>query len=145
MNQKRNPAKKAVALRCDGSNAPRITAKGHGSVADEIIALAKEHGVPLQENGELAALLAQLELNDEIPRELYLAVAEVLDADLATGDRALGAAGDRFVGLGAAPGHRLSEPVSAYGAERPATWPDYSGAASYLASSRVGLRTARSG
>ncbi len=78
MNDKRKPAKKAVALRYDGSNAPRITAKGHGSVADEIIALAKEHGVPLQENGELAALLAQLELNDEIPRELYLAVAEVI-------------------------------------------------------------------
>ncbi|GAB4288983.1 MAG: hypothetical protein Kow0096_01730 [Thiohalomonadaceae bacterium] len=47
-------------------------------MAEEIIALAREHGVPLHEDRELVALLAQLELDDEIPRELYLAVAEVI-------------------------------------------------------------------
>ncbi|WP_127477489.1 EscU/YscU/HrcU family type III secretion system export apparatus switch protein [Sulfurivermis fontis] len=78
MSQSRTPPKNAVALHYDGKRAPRITAKGRGAVAEEIIALAREHGVPLHEDRELVALLAQLELNDEIPRELYLAVAEVI-------------------------------------------------------------------
>jgi flagellar biosynthesis protein len=78
MKKKRTPAKNAVALHYDGKNAPRITAKGRGSVAEEIIALAAQHGVPLHEDRSLVELLAQLELNDTIPRELYLAVAEVI-------------------------------------------------------------------
>jgi predicted nucleic acid-binding protein len=70
----------------------------------------------------------------------YLALAEVLDADLATSDRALElAAGSRLVDLDGPPAHRLSEPAAAYGSSR-VTWPDYSGAASYLASLRAGLR-----
>jgi flagellar biosynthesis protein len=69
---------KAVALRYDGHDAPRLTAKGQGEIAREIIERARETGVPLQENAELCALLARLELGDEIPRELYVAVAEVL-------------------------------------------------------------------
>lgn len=78
MNDKRPPPKRAVALQYDGRNAPRVTAKGQGSVAEQIIALAQEHGIPLQEDRELVGLLAQLELNNEIPRELYVAVAEVI-------------------------------------------------------------------
>lgn len=78
MSSKHTPPKSAVALRYDGKNAPRLTAKGRGSIAEEIIALAKEHGVPLHEDKELVGLLAQLELYDEIPRELYIAVAEVI-------------------------------------------------------------------
>ena len=70
--------KRAVALHYDGRDAPRLTAKGQGAVADEIIALAREHGIPLQQDPELTALLAQLDLGETIPRELYLAVAEVL-------------------------------------------------------------------
>lgn len=76
--QSRDKPKSAVALRYDGSGAPRITAKGKGVVADEIIALAKESEVPLREDPQLSALLSMLELGDEIPRELYVAVAEVL-------------------------------------------------------------------
>jgi flagellar biosynthesis protein len=68
----------AVALHYDGKNAPRVTAKGTGELAEKIIALAKKHGIPLQENAALAALLAKLELGDEIPEALYLAVAEVI-------------------------------------------------------------------
>jgi flagellar biosynthesis protein len=68
----------AVALHYDGKNAPRVTAKGTGELAEKIIALAKEHDIPLQENAALAALLAKLELGDEIPEALYLAVAEVI-------------------------------------------------------------------
>lgn len=78
MSSKHTPPKSAVALRYDGKNAPRLTAKGRGSIAEEIIALAKEHGVPLHEDKELVGLLAQLELYDEIPRELYIDVAEVI-------------------------------------------------------------------
>lgn len=78
MSDKRKSARKAVALRYDGVNAPRVTATGRGTLAEEIIALAREHGVPLQEDSELVELLAQLELDDEIPRELYIAVAEVI-------------------------------------------------------------------
>lgn len=76
--KKKRPVKSAVALHYDEQNAPRITAKGQGRLAEEIIALAREHDVPLHEDAELGALLSQLELGDEIPRELYIAVAEVL-------------------------------------------------------------------
>ncbi len=78
MNKRHPPPKNAVALHYDGKRAPRISAKGRGAVAEEIIALAEQHGIPLQRDRELVELLAQLELNEEIPRELYLAVAEVI-------------------------------------------------------------------
>ena len=68
----------AVALHYDGKNAPRVTAKGTGELAEKIIALAKQHGIPLQENAALVSLLSKLELGDEIPEALYLAVAEVI-------------------------------------------------------------------
>jgi flagellar biosynthesis protein len=68
----------AVALHYDGSNAPKVTAKGSGDIAEQIIAQAKEHGIPLQENKPLVELLSQLDLGDEIPEALYLAVAEII-------------------------------------------------------------------
>ena len=68
----------AVALFYDGKNAPRLTAKGAGSLAEQIIALALEHEVPLQENTELVALLSLLELGDEIPHDLYVSVAHII-------------------------------------------------------------------
>lgn len=76
--KKKSPDKSAVALHYDEKNAPRITAKGRGSVADEIIALARQNNIPLHQDRELTALLSQLELGEEIPQELYIAVAEVL-------------------------------------------------------------------
>ncbi|WP_111641745.1 EscU/YscU/HrcU family type III secretion system export apparatus switch protein [Marinimicrobium alkaliphilum] len=69
---------KAVALYYDGSSAPQVTAKGYGEVAEEIIAIAAEHGVPLQDNGALVDLLVNLELGDEIPEALYIAVAHII-------------------------------------------------------------------
>lgn len=69
---------KAVALYYDGSSAPQVTAKGYGAVAEEIIAIAAEHGVPLQDNGALVDLLVNLELGDEIPEALYVAVAHII-------------------------------------------------------------------
>ena len=68
----------AVALRYEGKGAPRVTAKGRGQTAERILALAQEHGIPLREDPDLVYLLSQLDLGDEIPATLYLAVAEVI-------------------------------------------------------------------
>lgn len=68
----------AIALNYDGENAPRLTAKGRDELAQRILSLAKEHDVPLHEDAELAALLSQIPLGEEIPESLYRAVAEVI-------------------------------------------------------------------
>lgn len=68
----------AVSLRWDGDGAPKVTAKGRGEVAANIIAVAKEHKIPIREEPELVAMLATLELNQEIPEALYAAVAEII-------------------------------------------------------------------
>ena len=68
----------AVALKYDGENAPKVTAKGSQDIAEQIIQVAKKHNVPLSENKELVTLLSTLELGEEIPEVLYLAVAEVI-------------------------------------------------------------------
>ncbi len=68
----------AVALHYDGKEAPRITAQGTGELAEQIIALAKEHGIPLQEDAALVSLLSKLDLGDEIPQTLYMAAAEII-------------------------------------------------------------------
>lgn len=68
----------AVALRYDGKSAPRVTAKGEGLIAQQIIKVAQEHGIPLQQDEKLTELLAQVKLNKEIPPSLYVAVAQML-------------------------------------------------------------------
>ena len=68
----------AVALLYDGENAPRITAKGEGEVARQILELAREHGIPLEGDAELAEVLSQIPLGEEIPEALYRAIAEVI-------------------------------------------------------------------
>ncbi|MDZ7754155.1 MAG: EscU/YscU/HrcU family type III secretion system export apparatus switch protein [Gammaproteobacteria bacterium] len=78
MTEKRKGLPSAVALQYDGRAAPRVTAKGRGKVAEHILELAAEAGVPVQEDPELTLLLAQVELGDEVPRELYVAVAQVI-------------------------------------------------------------------
>jgi flagellar biosynthesis protein len=74
------PAKRhlAVALHYDRTGAPRVVAKGKGSLGAKIIEVAKEHGIPIEENEVLAGALSNVEIGDEIPAELYKAVAEVL-------------------------------------------------------------------
>jgi len=71
-------ARRAIALEYDGAAAPRITAIGQDRLAEQIVALAREHGVPLVENAELAGLLGRLELGDEIPETLYLCIAQII-------------------------------------------------------------------
>jgi flagellar biosynthesis protein len=78
MNRVLNPPDIAVALHYDGQAAPRVTAIGQRAMAEQIIALAQEHGVPLHTDADLAETLAGIPLGEEIPRELYLAVAEVV-------------------------------------------------------------------
>ena len=68
----------AVALEYDGDSAPVVSAHGVGEIAEKIKQIAKDHGVPLQQDNELVEILAQLELGDEIPENLYRAVAEVI-------------------------------------------------------------------
>lgn len=69
----------AVALAyAPGDAAPRVVAKGRGLIADEIILRAKEHGVFVHESPELVTLLMQVDLDDHIPPQLYVAVAELL-------------------------------------------------------------------
>jgi len=68
----------AVALHYDGEGAPRVTATGRGVLAEAIVQSARDHGVPIQENAPLAEMLAQVDLDERIPEELYRAVAEVL-------------------------------------------------------------------
>jgi len=68
----------AVALKYDGKNAPKVTAKGEGITAEQILAIAEQHNIPLQTEPELARILAHVPLGDEIPNELYTAVAEVI-------------------------------------------------------------------
>ena len=73
-----NPPDIAVALSYDGKKAPRVTAKGTGLTAERIIGLAKENNIPLYTDVALVKVLSKMSLGDEIPRELYLAIAEVI-------------------------------------------------------------------
>lgn len=68
----------AVALHYDKKGAPRVIAKGKGTIGAKIIELAKAHDIPIEENEVLAGALSHVEIGDEIPEELYKAVAEVL-------------------------------------------------------------------
>ena len=68
----------AVALHYDRSGAPRVVAKGRGSLGEKIIEVARANNIPIEENEVLAGALSHVELGDEIPAELYKAVAEVL-------------------------------------------------------------------
>lgn len=78
MNKKNEPPAKAVALKYDFDSAPKVVAKGEGQIADKIIEIAEEHGVTLYQDSELVKLLSRIEVDDEIPSNLYQAVAVVL-------------------------------------------------------------------
>lgn len=72
------PPRIAVALEYDGQSAPRVTAKGRGELAERIIETAREHDVAVEQNAILAQALAAVELDDQIPEELYRATAQVI-------------------------------------------------------------------
>ena len=76
----REPPRRAAALRYDRASGrpPKVVAAGSGAVADRIVERAREAGVPVREDAGLAEALARLELEAEIPPELWVAVAETL-------------------------------------------------------------------
>ncbi|MBW3539152.1 MAG: EscU/YscU/HrcU family type III secretion system export apparatus switch protein [Planctomycetes bacterium] len=73
-------ATQAVALRYDESvdQAPRLTAKGEGYVAEQILEVARQHGIPIQQDRNLVQVLSLLELDEEVPPLIYNAVAQIL-------------------------------------------------------------------
>lgn len=80
--KKNNPrrTKSAVSLRYDSrtSVAPKVTAKGKGQIAENIIALAQEHNIPVQQDPDLIEVLSQVDIDQEIPPAVYQVVAELL-------------------------------------------------------------------
>ncbi len=72
--------KKAIALKYEKEkdNAPKVVAKGKGVVAQKIIEIAEENGIYIKEDPELVEILSTLDIYEEIPEELYKAVAEIL-------------------------------------------------------------------
>jgi flagellar biosynthesis protein len=68
----------AVALHYEYPGTPKVVAKGSGAIAEAIIKLAQEHQVAVEKNAELAAALSAVELDENIPIELFKAVAQVI-------------------------------------------------------------------
>lgn len=76
---KRDPGQSAVALAYrEGQPAPQVVAKGHGLIAEAIIARARDCGIYVHESPELVSLLMKVDLDEHIPPQLYVAVAELL-------------------------------------------------------------------
>lgn len=81
MADERLHQKRAVALRYDpaeGDDAPKVVAKGRGRTAQQIIDLARKNAVPVRQDANLVRVLSRLELDAEIPPEVYQAVAAIL-------------------------------------------------------------------
>jgi len=72
-------AREAIALAYGQTDAaPRVVARGKGLIAEQIIARAREHGIYVHESADLVALLTQVDIDEHIPPQLYMAIAELL-------------------------------------------------------------------
>ena len=71
------PAGRAVALRYGDNAAPVVVASGMGYLAEKIVEVAADNGVPVYEDNSLATMLSQLELGQEIPPSLYQAIVDI--------------------------------------------------------------------
>ena len=80
LSEKDPKSLKAIAVKydVDKDKAPKVIATGKGAVAKEILKVAEENNIPMYEDPTLADLLGKLELDSEIPAEMYTLVAEVL-------------------------------------------------------------------
>ena len=91
-DRSRDASGRAVALRYDGGGAPVVVASGMGYLAEKIVEVASESGVPVYEDNSLATMLSQLSLGQEIPDSLYRAIVEIyvyfLNFDPADPDKA---------------------------------------------------------
>ena len=76
-DRSRDASGRAVALRYDGGGAPVVVASGMGYLAEKIVEVASESGVPVYEDTSLATMLSQLSLGQEIPDSLYRAIVEI--------------------------------------------------------------------
>ena len=76
-DRSRDASGRAVALRYDGGGAPVVVASGMGYMAEKIVEVAAESGVPIYEDNSLATMLSQLALGQEIPDALYRAIVEI--------------------------------------------------------------------
>jgi flagellar biosynthesis protein len=70
--------RRASALKYEGVGAPKVVASGRGLIAERIVQVARESGIAVREDAALAEALAGLDLDREIPQDLYAAVAEAL-------------------------------------------------------------------
>jgi flagellar biosynthesis protein len=70
--------RRVTALRYEGTGAPKVAASGQGYIADRILEVARENGIPIREDPALSQALEALELGEEIPEDLYKAVAEAI-------------------------------------------------------------------
>ncbi|WP_208592458.1 EscU/YscU/HrcU family type III secretion system export apparatus switch protein [Gracilibacillus suaedae] len=79
MTKQERYRKRAAALQFDAEMdvAPKVTATGKGYVAEEILDRAKKNNIPIQSDPSLVELLSELNINEQIPEELYQVVAEV--------------------------------------------------------------------
>jgi flagellar biosynthesis protein len=70
----------ATAIKYDNKRdaAPKLTAKGRGLIAEKIIKLAMEHNIPIREDPALVQILSRLDIDEQIPPEIYKAIAEIL-------------------------------------------------------------------
>ena len=80
--KRKSSRKAAIAIRYDRQTmrAPQVAAKGRGVIAEKLIGLARQHGVPIVENRLLVDALDELSVNQSIPADLYQVVAEILVA-----------------------------------------------------------------
>lgn len=78
--EKKQATRIAAAIKYDStkSSAPAVTASGRGAIAEKIIELAREKGIPIKNDPDLVQVLSKLKVGSEIPVELYRAVAEIL-------------------------------------------------------------------
>jgi len=75
---RRPPVAVALTYEFGRPNLPRIVASGRGAIAERILSIAWESGIPVREDADLATLLAAVDIDSEIPAEAMIAVAEVL-------------------------------------------------------------------
>ncbi|MGI6091452.1 MAG: flagellar biosynthesis [Veillonellaceae bacterium] len=79
MSKNEEKTMQAIALSYNAKNAaPKVVAKGSGYIADKIVFSAKQNSVPIYQNKTLAGMLMAVDIDREIPPELYQAVAEIL-------------------------------------------------------------------
>lgn len=80
MKDEQEKQEKAVALKYERGKdpAPRLAAKGRGAVAERILAIARENNIPIKQDKMLVDALYKLDINEEIPEELYRVIAEIL-------------------------------------------------------------------